>query len=157
MADAGVHSLRLNRLESRRLALELALSMAAHLFPWGGYQLGEKIGLRQPWHWPAWLHRLENIKSPPVVQNPEEPLEFVTVDQPSTEAPKNAKYYSSQNSRAANPDANRDTDKPKLNGRQTDAPKPQDAPRQHISKTQPSPPAQEASKPQEQKLTQLAM
>jgi hypothetical protein len=161
MASAGTKfdSLRLSRSEIERLILVLLLSLALHLLSWGGYELGKKLGWWQELHWPAWLHRAKKVE--PVAQTPlqnqEPPLEFVTVDQPSAEAPKNAKYYSSQNSRAANPDAQRDTDAPKLNGRQTDAPKTQDAPRQHISKSQLSPPSQEASKPQEQKLEQLAM
>jgi outer membrane biosynthesis protein TonB len=161
MASAGtkLDSLRLNRSETERLVLVLLLSLALHLLSWGGYELGKKFGWWQELHWPAWLHHAKKIE--PVaqaqLQNQEPPLEFVTVDQPSAEAPKNAKYYSSQNSRAANPDAEHDTETPKLNGKQTDAPKTQDAPRQHISKTHPSPPAQEASKPQEKTLTQLAM
>jgi periplasmic protein TonB len=146
MAEAGVHSLRLNRLESRRLALALALSLMAHLFTWGGYELGQKLGLWQSWHWPAWLHHAEKIKPPPVVQNSEEPLEFVTVDQPSTEAPKDAKYYSSQNSRAANPDASRNSNVPQINGRQTEVPKAEDVARPDFNKLQPSI-AQEESQP----------
>jgi hypothetical protein len=157
MAEAAVHSLRLNRLESRRLALALALSLMAHLFAWGGYEFGEKLGLWQPWHWPAWLHRLEKIKPPPVVQNSEEPLEFVTVDQPSTEIPKNAKYYSSQNSIAANPDANRDTEKPKLNGRQTDAPMTENVLRPQFSKSQSGAEKQEANDQKENSETKPSL
>jgi hypothetical protein len=155
MAETGVHSLRLNRLESRRLALALGLSLMAHLLAWGGYELGEKLGLWQAWHWPAWVHRLENIKPLPVVQNSEEPLEFVTVDRPSTEAPKNAKYYSSQNSIAANPDANRDTDKPKLNGTQTEVPKTENVLHPDFSKLQPTPPEQTPSREPEESHSQL--
>ena len=49
------------------------------------------------------------------------PLVFVEVDpsQVVKEAPKNAKYYSSQNARAANPDAKVETEKPKIDGTQT--------------------------------------
>jgi len=155
MAEVGVHSLRINRLELRRLVLALALSLMAHLFAWGGYELGEKFGLWQTWHWPVWLHRLENIKPSPVVQNPEEPLEFVTVDQPSTEAPKNARYYSSQNSIAANPDANRDTDKPKLNGKQTDVPKTENVLHPDFSKLQPTPKEQTPSREPEESHSPL--
>jgi hypothetical protein len=146
MAEMSVHSLRINRLESRRLALALALSLAAHLFVWGGYELGEKLGLWQAWHWPAWLHLAQKIKPTPVVQNSEEPLEFVTVEQPSTEAPKNAKYYSSQNSRAANPDAKHDTTVPQINGKQTEVPKTETVTRPDFDKLQPTI-AQEESQP----------
>jgi hypothetical protein len=137
MTEAGVHSLRINRPESRRLALALALSLAAHLLVWGSYELGEKLGLWQSWHWPVWLHHLEKMKQPAVVQNYEEPLEFVPVEQPSTEAPKNAKYYSSQNSRAANPNPKRDTNVPQINGTQTEVPKAENVARPDFNKLQP--------------------
>ena len=92
----------------------------------------------------------------PVV-NTEPPLEFVTVDQPSTEAPENAKYYSSRNSRAANPDTDRDTDRPKMNGKQTEVPKTENVPRPDFNKLQPTPPAPAAdTQPQEPQM-QLAM
>jgi outer membrane biosynthesis protein TonB len=161
MAGAGTKfdSLRLNRSEIERLILVLLLSLAIHLLSWGGYELGKNLGWWQELHWPAWLHHAKKIEPAvqPQVENQEPPLEFVTVEQPATEPPKNAKYYSSQNSRAANPDTDRATDTPKLNGRQTDAPTTADAPRQSISKSPPSPPAQEISKPQEQTPRQLAM
>jgi len=150
MAEAGVHSLRLNRLELRRLEVALALSLMAHLLAWGGYEAGKQFGLWQRMHWPAWLHHAEKIKPPPVVQNPEEPLEFVTVDQPATEAPKNAKYYSSQNSRAANPDANHDTSVPQINGTQTEVAKAENVTRPDFSKLQPMPKAQPANQAQEE-------
>lgn len=138
MTEAGVHSLRINRPESRRLALALALSLAAHLLVWGSYELGEKLGLWQSWHWPAWLHHLEKMKQPAVVQNNEPQLTFVEVEQPTTEAPKNAKYYSSQNSRAANPDAKHDTSVPQINGKQTEVPKVENVARPDFNKLQPT-------------------
>jgi hypothetical protein len=150
MAEVGVHSLRLNRLESRRLELALALSLAAHLLAWGGYEIGKQFDLWQRLHWPAWLHYAEKIKPPPVVQNYEEPLEFVTVDQPSTEAPKNAKYYSSQNSRAANPDANRAANIPQINGTQIEVAKAENVTRPDFSKLQPMPKAESANQTQEE-------
>jgi len=68
------------------------------------------------------------------------PIEFVDVNpaQATTEAPKNAKYYSNQNSHAANPDANRDANTPQLNGTQTEVVKTEDVPRPDFSKLQPS-------------------
>ena len=60
--------------------------------------------------------------------------------------------------KAANPDADRDANQPKLTGKQTDAPKAEDVPRVDFSKLQPSPPAEKAQpqKPQQPK-PQLAM
>jgi hypothetical protein len=129
-------SLRLSRFECERLALALALSLAVHLLAWGGYEIGREFNF---WQRLNYFHRAAKMIPPPA-QIAEEPVEFVTVDQPSTEAPQNAKYYSDKNSRAANPDANRDTDVPQINGHQTDVPKTEDAPRRQIAKAQPSPP-----------------
>ena len=69
-------------------------------------------------------------------------LEFVQVDpnQATPDAPKNAKYYSSQNSRAANPDAQKDTETPKIDGTQTHVPKAETTPRSTAFPLQPSAP-----------------
>ena len=130
-----LESLRLNRRETGRLGLVLALSLAAHLLVWGGYEIIKEFN---------WLPQLQRLAKkmefiPPPVQKSEPPLEFVTVEQPSTEAPENAKYYSSKNSRAANPDASRDADVPKLNGTQTDVPKTETVPKPDFNKLQPAP------------------
>jgi hypothetical protein len=139
-------SLRLNRFENERLILALTVSIAAHLLVWGGYEIGQQYHL---WQRLNLVHRVAKLMPPPP-QAVEEPLTFVTVDQPSTEAPQNAKYFSDKNSKAANPDASRDTDIPQINGRQTDVPKTEDAQRMQIAKAQPSPPAQQANATQPQ-------
>ena len=159
VAGTQLNSLRLSGWESRRLALALALSLAAHLLTWGGYEAGKDFGWWQQWHWPAWLHHLtQKMEAVPVpVVNYEPPLEFATVEQPSTEAPKDSKYYSDKNSRAANPDADQDTGKPKLNGKQADVPKTEDVPRPDFNKLQPAPPAQPANNQQQEPQMQLAM
>ena len=151
MARAGTEldSLRPGRLEIERLGLALALSLLLHTLAVGGYEIGKKFGWWQQLSLPAWMHLAKkNPAVPPPVQNYEPPLTFVTVDQPSTEAPKNAKYYSSQNSKAANTAADKPADQPKLTGKQTDVPKAEDVPRMDFSKLQPSPPVQQ-SQPQE--------
>jgi outer membrane biosynthesis protein TonB len=141
---------RVSRFEGNRLALALALSLAAHFLVWGGYEVGKNSGLWQRLHWPKWLQHVAKIKPPaqPVAQ-PAEPEIFLDVSQPSTEAPQNAKYYSDKNSRAANPDPDRDSDLAKLNGKQTDVPKTQSAPRSKPVKAQ-SPPATPPTKPSPQ-------
>ncbi|MDB6016535.1 MAG: hypothetical protein JWR19_1024 [Pedosphaera sp.] len=72
----------------------------------------------------------------------EAPLLFVEVD-PTTatpDAPKNAKYYASKNTKAANPDAQRDTDAPKIDGTQMHVPKVETTPQLRPFPLQPSPP-----------------
>jgi hypothetical protein len=94
-------------------------------------------------HLPAWVHALEAKIQPtrPVVQEIE-PLVFIEVnpEQATADAPKNTKYYSTQNSRAANPEADRDTNVPQLNGKQTEIVKTEDVARPNFSKLQPTAP-----------------
>jgi hypothetical protein len=150
VAGTQVNSLRLNDWESRRLALALVLSLAAHLLTWGGYEAGKDFGWWRVWQWPVWLqHLTQKINAVPVREVHEEPpLEFVTVEQPSAPPLEDTKYFSTRNSRAANPDADQDANKPKLNGKQTDVPKTEDVPRLDLNKLQPAPPAQPAAQPQ---------
>jgi hypothetical protein len=136
-----VDSVRLNRFEMKRLAWAIALSLALHFLAWGGYELGKKTGLWQRLHWPARLQLAQKKIPPPPVQD-SEPTMFLDVDpdQATPNAPKDAKYYSSKNSRAANPDADKDLNQPKLDGKQKDVPKTRDVPRTQNAKAQPPPP-----------------
>lgn len=152
MAEPGRHldSLRPSRFYMERVTLALLLSLLVHLAGYGGYQLGKKIPLL------AWLyqHRAQ-LKQLAQQKNPprEEPLEFVTVENPSTEAPKNAKYYGAKNSVAANPNATIETQTPKITGHQKNVPKAQDVPKKDFSKLQPTPKPQQ-QQAQEQKAVQ---
>jgi len=139
---ARFDSLRLSSPEMRRLGLALALSLAVHLLGWGGYEADKQLGLSQRLHWPTWLPRLAIMKivPAPVPQNNEEQLTFVEVAQPTTEAPPNTKYYSSQNSRAAG-QTKGDKDIPQLNGKQTEVAKTENVPRPDFNKLQPAPSA----------------
>jgi hypothetical protein len=123
MAGTGnkLDSLRPNRFEGERIALALALSVLTHVLIFGGYELRRDIPL------PSWLHRKAAHLPVPVVlvQKQEEPLEFVTVPTPSTEAPKNAKYVSNHNSVAADNSQVQASENPQLNGK-TDQPSPED-------------------------------
>ena len=126
----------------RRLGLALALSLAVHLFAWCGYEADKQLGWSQRLHWPTWLPRLAIMKvvPAPVPQNNEAQLTFVEVAQPATEAPQNTKYYSSQNSRAADPTKG-NKDVPQLNGKQTEVVKTENVPRLDFNKLQPATPA----------------
>jgi hypothetical protein len=152
MAATGkkIDSLRLNRFENERLILALMISLSAHLLTWGGYEAGREFGWWQRLHWPVWLHHPAKInpQNAALLAQNSEPVVFIDVnpEQATAEAPKNAKYYSSKNSIAANPDASLDMDTPKLNGKQTDVPKTEDALRQNLNQLHPQSPA---SQPQE--------
>jgi hypothetical protein len=123
----------------------LELSIAAHLLVWGSYELGQKTGLWQRIHWTARTHLAEKKKTPPVQDS--DPSIFLDVDpdQVAPDAPKNPKYYSSKNSRAAQTEASREANQPKLNGKQTDVPKTKDVPHTPNTKVQPAPAPQPPS------------
>ncbi|MGO9585122.1 MAG: hypothetical protein ACLP2Y_02780 [Limisphaerales bacterium] len=141
--------MRLSSPEIRRLGLVLALSLAVHLLGWGGYAAGKDFGWWQQLHWPAWLPRLAIMKimPAPAPQNNEAQLTFVEVAQPAAEVPQNTKYYSSQNSRAADlTKGNKEV--PQLNGKQTEVVKTENAPRPDFNKLQPATPAPPQQKSQ---------
>jgi hypothetical protein len=148
MAGTGkkLDSLRPTRFETKRLAWALALSVAAHFLIWGGYELGKKTGLWERLHWPERKHLAVKKTPPPPVQD-SDPSIFLDVDpdQATPEPPKNTKYYSSKNSQAAQPDASRDANQPKLTGKQTDVPQTKDVPRTPNTKVQPVPEPQPPS------------
>jgi outer membrane biosynthesis protein TonB len=77
----------------------------------------------------------------------------VSPAQAVAEAPKDAKFYSDKNSRAANPDVSLDTTVPKLDGKQTQVVRTEDIPREKFVPLQPSPPAPRApAKPPEEEV-----
>jgi hypothetical protein len=117
-SDFKLDSLRPRRVEGERLLLALAIAVLIHVLLWGGYELHRSM------HWNPRLPWLKS-KRPLVLQMPryEQPLVLVIVQNPSTEAPqRNTPYFASHNSIAANQDADKITDQPKLDGKQTDVP-----------------------------------
>ncbi|HYG33778.1 MAG TPA: hypothetical protein VEC99_03280 [Clostridia bacterium] len=162
MSVAGMHreSLRQERAESSRLVWAFAISMALHLLLFGGYHTGKKLHWWENMAWPAWLSPVKKLtealqKKPDTAQplRPQEPpLLFVEVNpvQETIEPPKNAQYYSSRNSQAANPEPEKDTDVPKITGEQTKVRKTEDVPRSKPMPLQPTPPPQAQQAPQEQ-------
>lgn len=141
-------SLRLSRLEKERLWVALLLSLLIHLGVWGGYEAGKKSGLWQKWHLFRQHPMLTQAKPP---MDTAQPTVFVDVAEASAEPPKEAKYYSDKNSRAANPESDKDSNVPKLTGTQKVVPKTEDVPRP--VKAEPKPPAQPQpeQKPQPEK------
>ncbi len=75
---------------------------------------------------------------------------FVNVSpaQATAEPPKEAKYYSDKNSRAANPTADKITEIPKIDGKRTEVVKTEDVPREKFTPLQPSRPAQQPQEAQ---------
>jgi hypothetical protein len=136
--------LRFGRSDFHRLMAALAAALLLHLLAYGGYR-AEKA-----YHWleriptPHWLARAkQKLAIPLMAQKPVEheiPMSFVEVnpDQAITEAPKNAKYYSSKSSRAANPDADKESHMPKITGKQEEVVKTEDTPRIQLHPQRPS-------------------
>jgi hypothetical protein len=85
--------------------------------------------------------------------NREPPLMFVDVSQSAavTEPPKNAAYYSDRNAIASNPDLDKNSTVPKLEGKQEQVPKTEDTPRK-FDKLMPDPPAPPAATESKPKL-----
>jgi len=122
MARADRPSLRFGRLESRRLIIALLLSLCVHFLGWGGYEYGKKSGWWERLH-ALTLWRLAHKPTPQVAkkeQPEQQPTVYVDVSQADLEPPKDTKYISDKNSHAANPDADKEANQPKLDGKQTD-------------------------------------
>lgn len=152
MADGQnrLPTVRLSRSETEWLVIVLLCSLFLHLGVWGGYEAGKRLDLWKRLHWPALLALKKILPQPPVQKV--DPVIFLEVTEPDIEPPKEAKYYSDNNSRAANPDADIESNQPKLNGKQRDVPKTQDAPKPiKANPTPPKPPQKpaEESKPAE--------
>jgi outer membrane biosynthesis protein TonB len=147
-------SLRLEQAEFSRLAWAFAISLAFHMLVYGGYHTGQKYHLWQNLHWqpPRILTELlvKKKENPPPPQRQEIPLMFVNVNpaQATAEAPKDAKYYSDKNSRAANPEPDKITEIPKIDGKQTEVVKTESIPREKFTPLQPSRPAQQPQEAQ---------
>jgi outer membrane biosynthesis protein TonB len=131
------------------------ISIIAHLAIYGAFQLGHRYGWWKKDLVPTWfkpkqtLTQLKKELAHPVA--PQQPqLVFVDVDPTVVAAPpKDAKYYSSHNSQASNPDITIDSNTPKIDGTQTHVPKTQSAPRAKAVPLQPAPPPKAAPAEQE--------
>ena len=122
-------SWRQEQAESSRLAWAFGISLAVHLLIFGCYYTDHKYHWSQSVHWPGWLRpvkvlvellKKKEVPKPPPSEQQEPPLMFVDVSsaQSTPEAPKNAKYYSDKNSKAANTEADKETGAPNITGTQ---------------------------------------
>jgi hypothetical protein len=139
VADNTEMPLRWKQAESSRLAWALLLSLVLHLAAFGTYEAGVKFGW---WRYLSTRPFMQSarmltdlIRLPPKPQplRPEAiPLVFVEVNPvvATPEPPKDAKFYSDKNSKAANPEADKETDVPRISGKQEQVPKTEDVPRQ---------------------------
>ena len=143
---------RMDRPELSRLLIALAVSLTLHLGSYGVYEGGKALHLWDRIHMPVWLQKLTQALTPTkaidVAKQPEKrepPLMFVEVNPntPAAEAPKNAKYYAAQNSRAANPDASPETGVPKISGEQDKMMRTEDSERPKPQPLQPALPPPE--------------
>jgi outer membrane biosynthesis protein TonB len=128
-------TLRWARLDLTSLGRALALSLALHLFFWGTYATGHHFHWWDKVRLPAWVRKLSppplSLQAKPTTVTREPPLMFVDVSslQAVTEVPKETKFYSDKNSVAANPEVNLDSNLPKLDGKQEQVAKTEDAAR----------------------------
>ena len=130
-----------------RLTWAFALSLAFHLAVLATYEAGNKYHVWQNLHWPAWLHEpkmltalLKKQESQPPPQQREVPLMFVNVNsaQATADAPKDAKFYSDKNARAANPEPEKITETPKIDGKRPEVVKTEDTAREKFAPLQPA-------------------
>ena len=157
--------MRPGRLETTRLTQAFVISLAVHLLLFATFRIGNRQGWWQKVHLPIWLVTakqsladvLKEMKKSQAAER-EVPLLFVDVNpaQASAEPPKSAKYYSDKNSIAANPDADKETAIPKINGTQNQIVKTEEVPRTKAFPLQPTPPAPRVE-PVEESKPKLAL
>lgn len=112
--------------ERNPLAAALVLSLLIHVGVYGGWKVGKKFGWWE--HQPTWLVALTKklAKAPEQKSaqdqaklDPTIPMTFVEIDPDTavTEEPKDAKFYSTKNTKASNPDP-KEQEKVKVGGKQ---------------------------------------
>jgi len=155
-------SFRREQVEISRLAWAFVLSILLHLLMFGGFEMGKRLGWWQRARWPAWIQSRKALaqnlrKQEEQRQNrlqEELPLVFVEVNpvQATPEPPKKPKFYSNQNSVAANKQPEPETGTPKIEGKRPELVKTEDVPREKFVPLQPAPapPVPEAKEPQEE-------
>ena len=147
------------------LIVALVISLLAHVMIFGVAEVGSRMGWWSAARMPAWLKAAlpsaPKFKPPTVnrTTHPNDPTEMpllfvdVSAEQVTADAPKDAKYYSAQNSRAANPDVKIDSNTPKITGKKTPIIKVTETSREKTFPLQPAAQPQVASKPVEKTAT----
>lgn len=137
--------MRPDSLELKRLLWAFALSAGLHLALWGGYAIGKQFNLWENLRMPAWLQKITQAFNQPrpaqaLQPHAAPPLIFVDVSQSqaTTEAPKDTPFYSDKNAQAANKDADKDTNTPKITGEQEQIVKTRDVAKNQFDKLMPA-------------------
>jgi outer membrane biosynthesis protein TonB len=164
IAKSAGASLRPERGEYSRLLRAFVLSLVLHAACFGTYRAGKQLGWWQNLHWPRWFQSVKLLSEllkkkdahPPVPLPQQEPaLRFVDIspEQATPDPPKNAKFESDKNSKAANIQADQDTGVPKIEGKHPDLVKTEDVPRKQFTPLQPAaPPPQPATKEEQPEM-----
>jgi hypothetical protein len=150
---------------ARQLLLKaVVFSLAIHLSVFGGWKWGRTHIHWKPLPLPAWLqvlpHNLRSatVRNPPLLQHPQSPpLIYVDVD-PAMAAPQppaNPKFYSTQDSVAANPEIKVRSEQPQISGTQEQVVKTV-APGSRSVPLQPSPPVERTTEPSPTETRQTA-
>ncbi len=139
----------MERAESVRLARALVASFLLHLLCFGIYYTGKKMDVWKNLHLPPWSPKFLTQLATPANKTTQKtiqqdlPLVFVQVSpaQSVTEAPKDAKFYSDKNSRAANREADQEKGVPKITGKQNRVIKTEEVAKEEFVPLQPTRPA----------------
>jgi len=140
-------SLRAEQAEVSRLTRAFVISLVLHILCVGVYYSGKRLHVWEHIRVPAWLQPpvltelLKKKENQPPPSDREPPLMFVHVSpaQVVETPPENARFYSDKTSRAANPEADRETATPKISGQQDKVVRTEDVPKEKFLPLQPTP------------------
>jgi outer membrane biosynthesis protein TonB len=138
----------------RLLLKAVAISLGIHLAAFGGWKWGRTHAWWKPLAMPAWLQLMPHLspsrlaRQLPAAQRsqPPPPLIYIDVDPAlaAAQPPANPKFYSTENTVAANPEKKVPSDQPHINGTQEQVVKTV-APGSRTVPLQPSPPVEKTA------------
>ncbi len=121
------------------LVRAFAISLLFHLLVFATFKTGQRFGMWEKNYVPSWFQKVAELpanleKALQAAKPPEYPdmeLTFVEVNPAvaTPEAPDQAKYYSSRNALAANPEPKKDTLTPEIDGKQVHVVKTESVPK----------------------------